>query len=342
MGFSLAVIGVVLALACSRKKSEPATMNHLVLPALPNVEPRKPNLELAPLTDTLRAKGFNECNPHDPLGLGPYSPFVRLPIGRMLIPQKGGHTPDLGYDVLVHFHGADPVRRLLVQVTRGLVLVLIDKGVGGGPYSRALASKQVFPILRRGIESALKRHSNNEAAHIRHLAVSSWSAGYAAVSKILQQEVPDIDAYVILDGLHGAWKQGARRAAEIKSLDARFIEREIELARRAQQGESTFVLTYSDVEPYTYPSTRTTAALLVHELGLKQKRRDPGKDPFGQIAELDERGLHVWGYRGGDKMGHCAQLWTMPKIATEYLERVWKTPAMDRNVEPQPLYPWKR
>ena len=61
-----------------------------------------PKLTIAPLTDELRDKGFSECNPYDPIDLGPYSFYERVSLGRMLIPQKGGHTADMGYDVVIH------------------------------------------------------------------------------------------------------------------------------------------------------------------------------------------------------------------------------------------------
>ena len=332
---------IVVVVGCSRARANDAPLGRLGLPSVPRIAPQ-PKASIAPLTDALRAKGFNECNPHDPLGLGPYAPWAPLRLGRIAIPQKGGHTPDMGYDVLVHFHGGDAVRKLLVQVARGVVLVTVDKGVGGGPYARAMGSELVFPLLRKSIEGALRRHTNDDRAHIRHLAVSAWSAGTVAIGKILSQGHDDIDAFVILDGLHGAWKQGARRSPDPSSLDARFIQREIDLAKRALAGKPVFVLTYSKVEPYTYPSTAATAGLLVKELGLEPKTLDPAADPFGQTSSLDQQGLHVWGFRGNEKMGHCAQLFQLPRIVTELLEPAWKTPAMDRNVPPTPAEPWKR
>ncbi|MBI3204460.1 MAG: hypothetical protein HYZ29_23185 [Myxococcales bacterium] len=79
-------------------------------------------MTIAPLTPELRAKGFTECNPHDPLGLGPYAPFRPVPFGKILIPKKGGHTPDMGFDVVIHFHGADAVRKYLVQSARSRIV----------------------------------------------------------------------------------------------------------------------------------------------------------------------------------------------------------------------------
>src|SRR5687768_8338973 len=41
---------------------------------------------IAPLTEEQRKNGFDECNVHDPLGFGPYSSWIQLPLGKMLIP----------------------------------------------------------------------------------------------------------------------------------------------------------------------------------------------------------------------------------------------------------------
>lgn len=291
---------------------------------------------IPPLTEEQRRNGFDECNVYDALGLGPYSSFVQLPLGRMLIPDKGGHTPDMGYDVLLHFNGAEPVRRLLVQVSKGLVLVLVDKA-NGGAYARAVASKDIVPVVKKRIERALRRHTGDERAHIRHFGISAWSAGTIAVDRILSRDAEGIDAVVILDGLHGAWRQRAPREQKSTSLDARFLAHEMELARRAQRGETLFVLTHSRVNPGLYPSTYATAGSILDELGLKPVPVDPGADPYGQISALDVKGLHVWGYRGNDVKAHCTQLSRIVRIVTEIIEPAWNTPAMDRSGPPRPL-----
>jgi hypothetical protein len=330
----------LLALGCARAKAETRELGRELAPAPKLAEPPKPSI--AALTEALRAKGFDECNPYCPLGLGPYAPFQRVALGKIMIPQKGGHTADMGYDVVIHFHGGDAARKYLVQAARGVVLVTVDKGVGGGPYARALGSADVYPLLLKSIEKALQRHSGKENAHIRHLALSAWSAGTTAIGKILSQGHGGFDAVIVLDGLHGVYKLGARRGPGPDALDARAIEREIELARRAQRGELTFVLTHSRVDPYVYPSTGSTAELLVRELGLKAKSLAPRGDPFGQTSALDAGKLHVWGFSGNEKLAHCSQLAQLPRVVTELLEPAWGTPAMDRSVPPTPLHIWQR
>lgn len=335
-----AIIVAMLALT-GCKRGETPRFERRITRAAPITSAAATVRRVEPLTEELRAKGFDECNPHDPLGFGPYAPWRRLSLGRILIPQKGGHTPDMGYDVLVHFNGGDAVRKLLVQTAGGVALVLVDKADGRG-YSRALGTPQMFPLLRRSIEKALRAHSKDERAHVRHLAVSAWSAGTAAVTKLLSQDQEGIDAVVILDGLHGAWKFGAKREQKTESLDVRFHDHELAFARRALKGETHFVLTHTAVDPVTFPATGTTAALLLEALKLTPRPIDAGAEPFGQVYAVDEKGLHVWGFRGKNEKAHCAQLALMPRIVTEVLEASWQTPAMDRSVPMTPMQPWQR
>ena len=341
---------VAAALACavigfliSRTEPAAALLGALRLPRVPAELPgsRKP-LRLEPLTPELRQKGFHECNPHDPLGLGPYAPYERLSLGRALIPQKGGHTADMGFDVLVHFHGGEPVRKALVQVTRGLTLVTVDLGMGGGGYSKMLGAPGTFPHLLMSIEGALKRKTGDSRAHIRHLALSSWSAGSVAINKILEQHHNGIDAVIILDGMHAGYKPNVRKVPELANLEVAFIKPALEQARCAARGETTFVLTHSQIDPGTYPGTNISADLLLDQLGLQRKKLDPGDDPFGQVSTVDVKGLHVWGFRGGNEAAHCIHLSLIGRIANEILERQWNTPPMDRTVPPTVLHPWQR
>ena len=118
LGFTAASCVALGGGAVSRAAFEPApavARTAIVPPALPRVlevpKRTEPRLEAKPITRELRQRGYHECYPPDPMGLGPYAPMRNLSTGHVYVPQRGGHTEDMGFDVLVHFHGLDPIRK---------------------------------------------------------------------------------------------------------------------------------------------------------------------------------------------------------------------------------------
>jgi hypothetical protein len=331
-------------------------LGHLHVPAVRQLfEPAtaETRLEAKSLPDALRRRGYSECNPYDFVGLGPYAPYRRLPIGRIAIPQKGGHTADFGYDVVVHFHGQTALRMTLAQVAKGVTFVGVDLGNGSGPYSDAFLSAQAWPTMRDAIEDALRAQSGDARAHIRHLGLMAWSAGYGAVNEILKHHSDEVDAVVLLDGLHAAWDvrqapallpgveplsfnlNAANRAAGVKVV-AGPVAPTVEFARLAAAGEKLFIFTHSEVDPMLYPSTGDTARFLVDDLGLTAVPEVADADPYGLKAAVDVLGFHLWSYRGRDKAAHCTHLSHVDRAVRDILEPTWDTPAMDRDVPPTP------
>ncbi len=286
----------------------------------------------SPLTPALRRQGYNECNPFDFVGLGPYAPYRKLRVGRIAIPQRGGHTKDFGYDVLVHFHGHNAMRMTLAQVAKGVSFVGIDLGNGSGPYSDEFASPDAWPALRESIENALRAHSQQPKAHIRHLGLMAWSAGYGAVNEILKRHAEQIDAVVLLDGLHAGWDPSRTTKRSVNDVAAGPIQPTLEYARRAALGEKLFIFSHSEIDPVTYPSTSLTAQFLLRELEVPSNAASQPAGNFGLLSSADQNGLHVWSYAGNDKPAHCTHLGHVERVVREILEPAWQTPAMDRNV----------
>lgn len=292
-----------------------------------------PKLTPAQLTASLRKRGYHECNPHDPIGLGPYDPYRSIRArGRMLIPQKGGHTPDMGFDVLIHFHGHEPVRKTLVQVTRGVTFVGIDLGIASGPYMKAYQSPGTFQVLRDSIEEALRDKTGDSRAHIRNLGLSAWSAGYGAVNEILKLSNHGVDSVALLDGLHAGFDPAFSGMASRRPLSGQNIEPIIDFARQAERGEKFFVFTHSDVDPVTYPSTKRTADFVLSQLGVPRTPAPASDLPFALTSRAEQNGFHIWAYSGGDTKAHCEHISFIAPIVRDLIEPRWDTPAMERNV----------
>lgn len=303
-----------------------------------NVKPPIPHLEAEPLTAALRKRGYHECNPHDPIGLGPYDPYRNVRVrGRMLIPQKGGHTDDMGFDVIVHFHGHEPVRKTLVQVARGVSFVGIDLGINSGPYSKAFEVPGTYHALIESIEHALQEKTGQENAYIRNLALTAWSAGYGAINEILKQRGDEgIDAIALLDGLHAGWDptSSPSQSRKTRPLSGANIAPILDFAEAAKRGEKVFVFTHSQVDPVDYPSTKRTADFILETLSLaREKPKLPNLSlPFPALGRADYQGFHVWSYSGGDTKAHCEHIRFIAPIVRDILEPRWDTPLMDRNV----------
>ncbi|HTJ81447.1 MAG TPA: LysM peptidoglycan-binding domain-containing protein [Polyangiaceae bacterium] len=273
---------------------------------------------------TAKERGVNPCNTDDP-GFGVYESWDRSPsMGQMMIPARGGLTKDGGFDVVIHFHGHDPARKEWVKVMTGPVFVGIDLGIGSGAYSSAFAAPHAFKDLIDSIEKGVAKKTGNPDAHVRHVALSAWSAGYGAVEMILRQPYGKdlVDSVILLDGLHTGY-------APDGSLDMSELEPFEEFAKRAKAGKRFMYVSHSSIIPPGYASTTETVRQLIHDLGGDPKKSKPRRsDPMG--LELNERwdsgNFHARGYDGNDKMDHCAHIGLLRDVAKSYLKDRWKTP----------------
>jgi hypothetical protein len=286
--------------------------------------PREPSA----LTPQLRARGFNACwVPEN--GFGSYTHWQRISMGQMIMPLSGGRTADGGYDVVVHFHGHEAVRHAFVEVARGAVLVGIDLGNSSGPYERAFEDPNAFTRLLAGITRGLVQNSGDPRAHIRHLALSSWSAGYGAVRRILSRSTTGIDAVILLDSLHSGYEpRTAGNPGSVHRVAGGPIAPVGDFAARAAVGDVIFYLSHSQIVPPGYASTSEVADYIINEVGGVRSPRQ-GTSPLGAelVSGFDRRGMHVRGYLGGDKPAHCAHAELLAEAVRDYLEPAWGTPS---------------
>lgn len=232
-----------------------------------------------------------------------------LPLGKVLIPAGITLPPDGGYDLLVHFHGAEPARKLLTPLGLGIVIGVFDIGTLSGGYDRAFASPGTFDSMLSSISREVSVETNHPAARPRSIILTSWSAGYGAIRRIIAPGRDDIDAVVLIDSLYASHASGTEEPdpAELAPFAA--------LARSAARGGPVFVVTHSSVQTSGYASTVDTATFLLQDVGLDAAMDTPPEaDPFGLIRARDRNHFFVRGYAGGDAAAHCAQLRLLPDI----------------------------
>jgi hypothetical protein len=269
-----------------------------------------------------RREGPPPCMTPDP-GFGVYDRWENIALGQMIAPQRGGIRKDGGFDLVVHFHGHEPIRKEFIKTAQGIVLAGIDLGIGSGPYENAFADHSLFPRILESIEAHMAKRSGNPNAYVKHLALSSWSAGYGATSQILRQPVgKKVDAVILLDSLHAGYKEGTKN--EVRGPQ---IEQFLDFARAAAAKKKFLFLSHSSIIPPGYASTTEVARYLVGELDGTFKKASR-KDVLGlqMISRFDKGNFHVRGYDGNDKPDHCAHIGLIADVLKAHLLPAWKTP----------------
>jgi hypothetical protein len=271
------------------------------------------------------------ANEAEPIEKGPASSPLRrdghvsVPGGIVVFPSSFTPDEDGSYDLYVHFHGNTSVVRESAEVAKlDAAVVIINLGIGSAPYEEFYAVPGTYEELLDSVKSALERRGV-EHPQLRRVALGGWSAGYGAISTILQvQKKRDLlDAVLVYDGIHCGWEGGELNRRQLRPFTL--------AAERAVAGELYFGITHSEIDPRTYASTSSTAEHLVAAVGARFEDRDPERDAptylslesmKGAVAKKLEkhmepyrevrRGeLHVVGYRGETKEHHMAHLFQM-------------------------------
>ena len=268
-------------------------------------------------------KKVNPCNTPDE-GFGVYDKWdTSISMGQMLAPQLGGLTDDGGFDLIVHFHGHEPIRKEFAPVGGGIVLVGIDLGVRSLPYLKAFSSKDVFLRLLESVRGAMAKKRGLKRAYIRRIGLSSWSAGYGAIDQILRQPIGrSVDTVILLDSLYGSFTDASQKEIKEKPLQP-FIS----FAQNALKGRTFMYQTHSSVLTHGYANTRQVSHFMVKLLGGKL-RKATRRDRLGLelFERFDRRGYRVRGYKGTDKPAHCAHIGIMRDVVKTHTRRRWKTP----------------
>jgi len=270
-----------------------------------------------------RRGGIHPCMTPDP-GFGIYDGWSSEPsVGQMIAPHKGGITKSGAFDLIVHFHGHEPIRKEFVKTAKGVVLVGIDLGIGSGAYSQGFAAPNTFTHLIASVEAAMAKKTKNPKAHVRKLALSSWSAGYGAIEQILRQPAGKrVDAVILLDSLHTGYVDERSKALKTSQIDV-FKD----FAKRAAKKRGFMFLSHSSIIPPGYASTTEVASYLIGELhGKPRKAKRADVLGLDMIRRYDKGNFHVRGYTGNDKPDHCAHIGLMADIVRVHLEPRWKTP----------------
>jgi hypothetical protein len=254
-------------------------------------------------------------------GAAPAKPVtVLMRSGHWFVFPRGCDALRERRDVVIHFHGAH-VTTIPRYVASGLnaVLVIINKGIGSGAYSDALALRSNVDDLIERTQNAMAEQCGLEDATISRLALSSWSAGYGAVEQFLRWRPERVDAVLLADGLHVGFTDRERRKVDTARLEVftRFAE-------KAARGEKLMAITHSGIEPTEYAGTPETALALSEAVHAPTWPVASSNHGMWQLTAARRGQFYVEGYGGADKAAHAHHLYSIGKTSFARLREYWE------------------
>lgn len=280
-----------------------------------------PKAQIAPVLDVKLANPAPSADAR-PAGLEK-SVTIPTSLGVLFIP-RGFVSHDGRFDLVVHFHGgAQIVAPQFEAADVNAALLVVNLGVGSGVYERAFEGG--LPLESRIAHVEQKVSERGFGKKVDRVALTAWSAGYGAVSKILTTErtASRVDAVLLADGLHAGFERGSRTAVDHLKMDpfAKF-------AKRAADGHGLMGISHSMVPTDKYASTTQTANYLIKFVDASRTKADGSVADGIPIDSTAKRGdFSVLGFGGGDTTAHCEHVWNMGETLFPLLAKRWQSPA---------------
>lgn len=216
------------------------------------------------------------------------------------------------YDVVLHFHGVHTlVRDKLKSAGVHAVLAVLNAGNGAEKYAQAYHAQGTLSSLLRQVEMAVAPHCAGADAKPRRVALLGFSAGYAAVEKMLSrpEDRERVDAALLADGLHAGFTDAWKRKMAPNALQA-FRD----FGEQAKQGKKLFAITHSSIMTDGYASTTECSRYLLESLAVPAQ---------GELVSGKAGDFSVEGFTGNDKTAHVVQFRQMDATLLGKLRERW-------------------
>lgn len=214
------------------------------------------------------------------------------------------------YDVILHFHGAHPyVRDLVERANIDAVVAVFNAGNGAEKYSQAFGAGGTLTSLLRQVAMATQPLCPGGTE--RRVALMAWSAGYAAAEKLLSRDEDRerVDAVLLADGLHAGFTDRFKRTFAPNALEA-FRD----FGALAKDGKKLFAITHSSIMTDGYGSTTECSRLLLKALDVPCD----GDLVSGSLGDFS-----IEGFTGDDKAAHIVQFRQMDTTLLSKLQARW-------------------
>lgn len=222
------------------------------------------------------------------------------------------------FDVVVHFHGAsENQEKNAAESSLKAVFVSANEGMGSTAYARAFETPgsldRALALAIRTVDSSGHLDTSQGPPRVRHVALSSWSAGGAAVKQIIDRErdAERVDAVLLADGIFSRFTGDPRN----KTIETKPLDPFVRFGRRAMDGQKLMVLTHTAIETPQYPNVKECTDVVLDALDV------PKSDDV--VYALDRGELHVRGSAGKGPQDHIDQIRALDE-AYAMLARRWR------------------
>lgn len=272
-----------------------------------------------------------------------------------LAPSSEFIGEDGAVDVVWHFHAGQMATADMKA--SGLRAVFVScgfgNGFGTGAYSSTFDDPNRFTAMMKSLTRTIGFKAKRDV-HLGHLALASWSAGFAAVNRVLGSPTGNgetwyerTDAVLLFDSLHAQYidlpedsklknKPVAARGAD--HVDTKMLRRFIRFASDAAAGKKRMVITHSSIVPPDYASTAEATAALLNEVDSNVAAAPTGGTnaaPFGLSSmtpsvTVDTGNLHVRGFRGIGPHDHFDHLHLIGEALRSWIAPGWYSAVSER------------
>ncbi len=236
----------------------------------------------------------------------------------MYVPKNFKPIND-SYDVVLFFHGRPQiVEDTIDEANVNAIVVSVNFGISSSAYSGQYQYQGSFEQLLASVDKNVAKTGMRGLTRNR-IALTGWSAGFAAVGAILSKWSDQIDAVVLADGFHEMYGPTGDVYRDGLQKYARFAE-------RAMRGDALFAMTHSSIRTIGYASTTKATHTLLDMIGL-EKNRHEGVGPRGMqlVYETHSGNFHVTGYEGMREPDHIDHFKGLGQSLWPYLRTRWET-----------------
>lgn len=326
---SALLFAALVGVSCEEKGEEttirpaaPPPAQDAAAPGGPAAEAPQPTAEARPATEPLEPAERRPAPLPDPAA----ARLRSAEKGFIVVTREDCLRGRRSYDLVVHFHGvADAVERQWNAARLDGVLAVANAGTWGRDYKAVYEQRGAYQRLLDRVDAQLAELCPERPARVGRVALSGWSAGYAAIRAMLRDVGNEpVDAVLLSDGIHASLVGGAGRA--VLPAD---VEPFVAFGQLARRGEKLLSITHSAIRTPDYASTTETTDYLLERLGLP---RNParGATPTGDRVELrsevTEQGFRLRGYSGESGPEHGWHLHALDETLFADLRAWWSRP----------------